>query len=983
MVKSQLLVTVVLKESEGSKICMQKIDSIIERLKKRNVYTFDLLENMGYDVSEINIEESGKDLEFFPLKAETLKQLRIACIMDRFSFNCYKPECSLLEITPENWKKEIEDFRPDILFIESAWEGKDRLWCKEIDGCSKKLYDLTFYCREKKIPIIFWNKEDPVYTDSFMSAAHLADYVFTVDIDCIEKYKSELKHDKVYHLHFAAQPEIHNPIEKYERKNKFCFAGAYYHRYKERTEVFDRFAEFFEQAEGLEIYDRNLKNARPEHKFPSRYKKNIIGNLDQKEIDIAYKGYKYNLNMNSIQQSQTMFARRAFELLASNTVTVGNYSKGLRNYFGDLTVCTDDVSTLGQSLKQYCSDEMICEKYRLSGLRRVLTEHLYEDRLDYIVQKVFGKSLKKLLPSITIFCEINSKEEMNNIFSTLKRQTYQNYKIIFICDEPIACDEYVISRNDAKHLLVEEVAKTDFIAALNTKDYYGENYFLDLVLTMRYGDFDAVGKATYYSLNEEKIEISGDGGSYKLIDKLSSCRSIVKLDLARGQNVLNILNNVWNSGNMLSIDIFNYCENHSGICDLVNDLRIPNNGIPVKYIYNQAEKIKNNSIIEGINNCYLSNSPILVLTNRYPERNNLYRNMFVHKRVMAYKDDGLLCNVMSMDLNFKEKFYEFEGIDIIEGNAQTLKRLLDSGEIKTVCVHFLDRVMWSVLKEYTDKIKIIIWLHGSEVQPWWRRKFNYINKKDLEKEKINSDVRMDFWKNVFSNADNKALHFVFVSQYFANEVMEDYKISLERSSYSVIHNFIDTELFEYHSKSPADRMKILSIKPYASRKYANDLTTKAIVELSKKDIFKEFEFFIYGDGDMFNSDNAPLKHFKNVHLRRSFLTQRQIIDLHKRCGIFIATTRWDSHGVSRDEAMSSGLIPITNAVSAIPEFVDENCGILIPDEDYIGVAEAIVKLYNDPERFLCLSQGAAKRVRKQSSKVQTILKEERLIKGEE
>jgi spore maturation protein CgeB len=85
--------------------------------------------------------------------------------------------------------------------------------------------------------------------------------------------------------------------------------------------------------------------------------------------------------MNSVSQSQTMFARRAFEMLASNTVTVGNYSRGMKNYFGDLTLCTNDSATLKKLLGKYCSDEETYRKYRLLGLRKVLSEHLYEDRL--------------------------------------------------------------------------------------------------------------------------------------------------------------------------------------------------------------------------------------------------------------------------------------------------------------------------------------------------------------------------------------------------------------------------------------------------------------------------------------------------------------------------------------------------------------------------------------------------------------------------
>ena len=54
-----------------------------------------------------------------------------------------------------------------------------------------------------------------------------------------------------------------------------------------------------------------------------------------------------------------------------------------------------------------------------------------------------------------------------------------------------------------------------------------------------------------------------------------------------------------------------------------------------------------------------------------------------------------------------------------------------------------------------------------------------------------------------------------------------------------------------------------------------------------------------------------------------------------------------------------------NAVAAVPEFVDESCGILAPPEDAAALAAGIAALYHDPERFLRMSRAAAERVRRQ------------------
>jgi glycosyltransferase involved in cell wall biosynthesis len=64
--------------------------------------------------------------------------------------------------------------------------------------------------------------------------------------------------------------------------------------------------------------------------------------------------------------------------------------------------------------------------------------------------------------------------------------------------------------------------------------------------------------------------------------------------------------------------------------------------------------------------------------------------------------------------------------------------------------------------------------------------------------------------------------------------------------------------------------------------------------------------------------------------------------------------------------MSSGLVPVTNLVAAIPEFLDSNCGFLVEAEDAIGLASSILEMYKYPKLFEKLSKGAADRVRRQS-----------------
>jgi len=307
--------------------------------------------------------------------------------------------------------------------------------------------------------------------------------------------------------------------------------------------------------------------------------------------------------------------------------------------------------------------------------------------------------------------------------------------------------------------------------------------------------------------------------------------------------------------------------------------------------------------------------------------------------------------------------------------------LLSRGGYKSVLVHFLDDAMWQVLQQYIGRIKVFVWIHGSEIQPWHRRD-NFEDDQQRETAKIKSEARMTFWRGLLKQMPDN-LHLIFVSQYLAAVTMEDLGFRLPDSRYTIIHNAIDTDLFVYQNKPAAQRKKILSIRPYATRTYANDLSVAAILALSKKPYFKDLEFRMIGDGKLFDEVLAPVRGFENVHIERRFLTHIEIAAMHREHGIFLCPSRMDSQGVSRDEAMSSGLVPVTNSVAAIPEFVDETCGVLAPPEGSAGLAEGIAKLYESPVLFSAMSEAAAARVRRESSSAQTISRELMLFTQED
>lgn len=1057
------------------------------------------------------------------------RKLRIAAIMDEFTFHSYKPEAELLQLHPDSWKTQLNEFKPDLLFIESAWHGLDSLWKAKISNADAAIIGIIEWCQENKVPSLFWNKEDPVHFSTFLPVASRVDVVFTTDIDCLPKYKQAVGHSRVFLLPFAAQPLTHNPIEKYDRKDAFNFAGSYYLRYPERQRDFASLIETVKKLRPLEIYDRNFENPHPHYQFPEKYHQYILGSLPFDQIDKAYKGYRYGINMNTIKQSQTMFARRVFELLASNTVVVSNFSRGVRMMFGDLVVSSDNAEEINRRLQRVCNDEVVYRKFRLLGLRKVMAEHTYAARLQYISETLLGHRAIELFPKIIVVARVSSQAELSLLLANIKRQSYKNIEILVIGSDNIKSSDMGISvLSDEPKLLGEfETLRNDcYIAYFSNRDYYGENYLLDLVVAHRYSDATAFGKVSYYLESEGVAVLVQEGKQYTTVSELDARSSIIRRAALSSELFLQAASSidsyVFNTGDLLSLDEFNYCRNGTPegsevISGIVDDLVLANQGLSFerdifhiasemtsssqvesattlpqisaaelsqripksldpqiqwgmkrgafhinskltadKFVYIYSRRIYTRAemnmvlnsqfkldcdttcqlktvfefqdaggqkIAHSMNNAgdfnslaipehcvkirfglrvqgpgeaavrklilgnygqkpsaIVGTSPHLVLTKQYPDYDDLYKYGFLHTRLRAYKERGLYVDVYRMTNEDGNTYREFEDVDVVSGDATLLDATLSTGQYRNVLVHLLDERMWAVLSKYLDKVHVTVWVHGAEIQVWQRRQFEFerFGSEEIKRQKRLSERRLKFWQSILKDP-HPNLELVFVSQYFANEVAEDFSIDLSKINYDIVHNFIDSDIFPYIEKSDDHRRRLLSIRPYASRKYANDLTVKAILELSTRDFFNDLQIALYGDGELFDEITSPLKGFANVQLHRRFLSHREIAMLHKDYGIFLTPTRMDSQGVSRDEAMSSGLVPITTSVTAIPEFVDDNCGMLVDADDYVAMADAVELLYRKPELFRTLSINASERVRRQSGLANTILKEIRII----
>lgn len=1064
---------------------------------------------------------------------QAMRHLRLAGIMDEFTASTFIHSCDLCLVDVAGWEQQLVAFKPEMLIVESAWHGNNGQWTRKVNHPSRELLGLLDWCSRNGVPTVFWNKEDPVHFDTFINTAKLFDHVFTTDLDCIGRYKTLLGHDRAYLLPFWGQPRLHNPIERFERKNAFCFAGAYYVRYPERQRDFDTLITTLEKSAPVEIFDRNHGKDDSNYMFPERYRNLIQGTLAYAEIDRAYKGYAFGINLNSVKQSQSMFARRAFDLMLSNTHVVSNYSRGLRLMFGDLVTSTDAGRELNKRLQPMLEEGgtgtvSYRRMHRLLALRKVMLEHTTDNRLAYILSKVGGRHVERELPSVVVAAAVGSDADMARVITAYDRQLWHAKRLVLVLRDGFSPgnapthgrrDISLLMQRDAETIAPNEAWPGGVVAFFSVRDFYGANYLTDTALAFLYSPADVVGKGAWYEASEESLELQGDGRQYHWQASLPLRRAVAAVSALAGSSLQEWLRDLdirrISGESCLALDEFGYVANAARDTCPELDEPVIDTGLPIQVMLDKAEAIQGiaqaldiehgldattlgalfggdidsgairlkkvddalflrsllgetqhkyvyasrlltpdelSSSAEisfnlvampglhldvvliflahdgsrlgqtikpfGRNHVYvmpedtanirlglrvlgpgsariaglslrpmpdtgptvpqLGRSRNLLLTNIYPSAEHLYRNGFVHRRVLGYRDAGVRTDVFVFNPRTRPHTYEFDGVDVGVGGADQLRSLLDTNSYESLLVHFLDPAMWSTIKDRLHNTRIVVWVHGSDIQPWQRRAFNYTTEGALAEAKAASEARMSFWHKVFS-CDHPNLHFVFVSRYLAETAMEDVGVALTGRRYDIIHNYVDNELFLYAPKPENQRYKVLSIRPYASRTYGNDLTVKSILALRDQPYFADMAFRLIGDGALFDETVEPLREMENVTIERRFLSQIEIAEIHREYGVFLCPSRMDTQGVSRDEAMSSGLVPVTTEVAAIPEFVDDECGLRAPAEDWAALASGLGELVENPALFAKLSRNAALRVRAQSGFEQTLFAELRLI----
>jgi Glycosyl transferases group 1 len=153
----------------------------------------------------------------------------------------------------------------------------------------------------------------------------------------------------------------------------------------------------------------------------------------------AYRSFRVFLNVNSVTDSPTMFARRVFEILDSSTAVVATASTGIEQMLREVISIVHDEEEARAELDKLLSDPGYRQRKAHVGHRRVLKEHTYAARFRAIAHAI-GLELEDLgnSPKVSVVIPLGDERWLENALANLRRQRYGKIEPLWLVPDGAA-----------------------------------------------------------------------------------------------------------------------------------------------------------------------------------------------------------------------------------------------------------------------------------------------------------------------------------------------------------------------------------------------------------------------------------------------------------------------------------------------------------------------------------------------------------------
>ncbi|WP_083485101.1 CgeB family protein [Paenibacillus ihumii] len=251
--------------------------------------------------------------------------------------------------------------------------------------------------RSKGIRTAIWLTDDPYYTDMTVRIAPHYDYVFTLERNCLDFYRS-VGCANVFYLPFAAFIEHYRPtLTRSAIRREISFIGsAYWNRVHFLQPIlgglmdkgltingiwWDRLPEYASYPDRIEIGKWMGPGETAEVYSGSR----IVLNLHRSPHDES-------VNNNTIGLTAASPNPRTFEISACATLQLADVRDDLSNFYipGQEIETFSSPSELYEKVEYYLTHEAERREIALRALERTYREHTYSHRLHEMLSRIFG-----------------------------------------------------------------------------------------------------------------------------------------------------------------------------------------------------------------------------------------------------------------------------------------------------------------------------------------------------------------------------------------------------------------------------------------------------------------------------------------------------------------------------------------------------------------------------------------------------------------
>ncbi|MER7073744.1 glycosyltransferase [Terrabacter sp. NPDC000476] len=420
----------------------------------------------------------------------SLGSLRVGLIADEFTSQTLAASVTTVPLDRDGWVDQLDGL--DLVFIESAWSGNGGQWHRGVgfysDDEDASLAALLATTRDRGIPTVFWNKEDPVHFARFVRTASRCDHVFTTDGNMVVPYlQAGIGTVRTASsLPFYAQPRIHNPLPgRRPFEQSVAYAGTYYgDRYAKRSAELSRLLGAA-RPHGLAIYDRQLAVPDSPYHFPPEFQRDVRGSLPYDEVIDSYKAHVANLNVNSVADSPSMFSRRVVEVAACGGVVLSGPGRGIEETFGTAIPSTGDTATWRALLRDWSLDPQARLREAWLQMRAVLRAHTVDTALT-ILARTAGIPVRAAgLPTYAVVLDGTRADLLATVAS-------QSVLPTAVCASAGDAEARAALEPLGIRVLAwdEAVADVDFIG--HVTEPVGRTHVEDLLLATRFGSWERI-----------------------------------------------------------------------------------------------------------------------------------------------------------------------------------------------------------------------------------------------------------------------------------------------------------------------------------------------------------------------------------------------------------------------------------------------------------------------------------------------------------